>query len=92
MSAWLELDVDIYRENDDQIITVRVAHLPAVAHDWWNPGSPSETWVVAAFDEQEKPVILTEHEADIAVARAVFKDLTSRSVREADMWDDYKPF
>ena len=88
----LEIRVNIHREEDDQNLTVRVGHIPGTPQDWWSPGSPSETWIIDAVDEAGNAVELTEYEQDLAVARAVFDDLSKPPVREADIWDDDKPF
>ena len=92
MTDRLEINIDLYREKSDEIIQVTVGHVPGTPQDWWNPGSPSETWVINAVDESGKEVKLSDHEKDIAVARAVFDDLRKSIVREADIWDDDKPF
>ena len=92
MTEHLQIDVELYREESDEIIQVTVGHLPGTPQDWWNPGTPSETWVISAVDEGGKEVKLSNHEEDIAVARAVFDDLRKSIVRESDILDNDKPF
>ena len=92
MTNRLEVDVDLYREEDDVLIAVTVGHIPEHPQDWWSPGSPSETWIIDAVDAAGNAVELTEYEQDLAVARAVFDDLRKSCVRLADIDDEDKPF
>ena len=92
MTDRLEIDVDLYREEDDVLITVTVGHVPEVPQDWWNPGEPSETWIIEARDECGNVVELDDSEEHYAIARAVFHDLRKCRVRQADIDDEDKPF